>query len=43
VIEQVTRDEIRPVRHAVLRPNLPPESATYPEDAHPDIFHLACR
>ena len=43
VIELVTREEILPLRHAVLRPNLPIETAKYPEDAHPDIFHLADR
>jgi predicted N-acetyltransferase YhbS len=43
VIEQVDRDEILPVRHAVLRPNLPIETAMYAEDAHPEVFHLAGR
>jgi GNAT superfamily N-acetyltransferase len=43
VIEQVGRDEILPVRHAVLRPNLPIETAMYAEDSHPEIFHLAGR
>lgn len=42
-IEQVERDEIIAVRHSVLRPNLPVESALYPEDEHPQIFHLAAR
>jgi GNAT superfamily N-acetyltransferase len=41
MIELVTRDQILPVRHRVLRPRLPLETAKYPEDAHPDIFHLA--
>jgi GNAT superfamily N-acetyltransferase len=43
VVEQVARDEIVPVRHAVLRPNLPVETAYYPEDDGPDVFHLAER
>jgi GNAT superfamily N-acetyltransferase len=43
VIEEVTRDEIIALRHSVLRPNLPVESAYYPEDDHPEIFHLADR
>jgi predicted GNAT family N-acyltransferase len=43
MIEQVTREEILPLRHTVLRPNLPLETAKYPEDAHPEIFHLAFR
>jgi predicted N-acetyltransferase YhbS len=43
VIELVSRDEILPVRHAVLRPNLPIETAMYAEDAYPEIFHLAGR
>lgn len=43
VIELVSRDVILPVRHSVLRPDLPIESAMYPEDATPEIFHLAAR
>jgi len=43
VIEKVARAEILPIRHSVLRPTLPPEAAEYPEDDHPDIFHLAVR
>lgn len=43
MIELVTRDEILPLRHAVLRPQLPVSAATYPEDNHPEIFHLADR
>jgi predicted N-acetyltransferase YhbS len=43
VIEQVGRDDILPLRRAVLRPNLPPETAIYPEDGHAEIFHLAAR
>ena len=43
MIMHVSRDEILPLRRAVLRPNLPPETAEYPEDAGPDVFHLAMR
>jgi predicted N-acetyltransferase YhbS len=41
VIQQVTREEILPLRHRALRPTLPFAAATYPEDSHPEIFHLA--
>jgi predicted GNAT family N-acyltransferase len=43
VIELVTRDEIVMVRHEVLRPGLPVETALYPEDDIPGAFHLAAR
>jgi GNAT superfamily N-acetyltransferase len=43
VIEMVAVDEIVPLRHAVLRPRLPRTAAIYPEDALPDVFHLAER
>ncbi len=43
MIEEVTRDEIVPIRHEVLRPGLPVETAMYPEDGHPQVFHLAER
>jgi predicted GNAT family N-acyltransferase len=43
MIEEVTRDEIVPIRHEVLRAGLPVESALYPEDESPDVFHLAER
>jgi GNAT superfamily N-acetyltransferase len=43
VIIRVTRDEILPLRHAVMRPNLPVETAMYPEDDTPGVFHLAER
>jgi predicted GNAT family N-acyltransferase len=43
VIELVMREEILPLRHRVLRPNLAPEAAKYPEDSHPEIFHMATR
>ena len=32
---------IRALRHAVLRPGTPPESAVYPEDDAPTTFHIA--
>ncbi len=43
MVEQVDRAEILAVRHAVLRPNLPLETALYAEDARPGVFHLAER
>jgi predicted GNAT family N-acyltransferase len=43
MIELVTREVILPLRHKVLRPNLPADSAKYAEDSHPEIFHLADR
>ncbi|GAA2714856.1 MULTISPECIES: GNAT family N-acetyltransferase [Streptomyces] len=33
--------EIFDLRHAVLRPGLPPESAVFAEDDLPDVFHVA--
>ncbi|WP_414169286.1 GNAT family N-acetyltransferase [Streptoverticillium reticulum] len=33
--------EIFALRHAVLRPGRPPESAAFPEDADPGTFHVA--
>jgi len=41
VVKEVNRDDIVTVRHAVLRPNLPPESAAYVEDDEPGVFHIA--
>ncbi len=43
MITEATRDEILPLRHLVLRPNLPVETAMYPEDATEGIFHLSVR
>jgi predicted GNAT family N-acyltransferase len=43
VIEEVTRDEVVPLRHEVLRTGLPIETARYPEDDSPQVFHLADR
>ena len=31
------------MRHEVLRPSLPLESAMYPEDDNPEVLHLAAR
>lgn len=36
-----SRDEILGVRHAVLRPGKPLESAYFDCDVHPDTFHVA--
>jgi len=41
VISAVPRAAILALRHAVLRPNLPIETAMYPEDDHPEVLHLA--
>jgi GNAT superfamily N-acetyltransferase len=43
VVEEVTRDDIVTVRHAVLRPNLPIQTAYYEEDDRPGVFHIAER
>jgi len=43
VIEPATRDEIVPLRHAVLRTGYPVETALYPEDDRPETFHLVDR
>jgi predicted GNAT family N-acyltransferase len=43
VIELVSRDAIVAVRHEVLRPGLPVETALYPEDDNPGVFHVAVR
>lgn len=37
----VPRAEIFDLRWSVLRPGLPAETATYPEDADPGVFHMA--
>ena len=39
----MTRDDIVTVRHAVLRPNLPIQTAYYEEDDRPGVFHIAER
>jgi GNAT superfamily N-acetyltransferase len=41
VVEEVNRDDIVTVRHAVLRADQPPETAYYPEDEWPGVFHIA--
>ena len=43
VIELVSWDVVFPVRHEVLRPGRPPETARFDQDEHPDTFHLAAR
>jgi predicted GNAT family N-acyltransferase len=40
-IERVEVDVIRPLRHAVLRPNLPTAASAYEQDDDPDTVHLA--
>ncbi len=37
----VRADEILPLRHAILRPGRPLESARYAEDDDPDTLHIA--
>jgi GNAT superfamily N-acetyltransferase len=39
-IREITAREAHPLRGAVLRPGLPAASLDFPEDAHPDAFHL---
>ena len=39
VIRSITAAEARPLRHAVLRPGLPPETTLYPGDDDADSFH----
>ncbi|MFC4035572.1 GNAT family N-acetyltransferase [Streptomyces polygonati] len=34
-------EEIFALRWAVLRTGMPRETAVYPEDSHPDVFHIA--
>ncbi len=40
-IRLVTAAETRPLRHKVLRPNQPISMCEYPDDEHPNSFHLA--
>lgn len=42
-IELADRAEIFDLRRSVLRPHLPPEASVYPEEGHPQTFHLAAR
>mgnify|MGYP003407697792 CR=1 FL=1 len=42
-IELVDRDVIFDLRRAVLRPGLPAQASVYPEEDHPEVFHLAAR
>ena len=39
-IRNLPVERIRPLRHAVLRPGLPPETAVYPGDDDPLALHL---
>lgn len=43
VVELVELEVILPLRHAVLRPGRPFESAINPEDGHPQALHFAVR
>ena len=40
VLRRVRLDEILALRHAVLRPGLPLESAAFDGDGAPDTFHF---
>jgi predicted GNAT family N-acyltransferase len=40
VVRRATRDEILPLRHAVLRPGLPAEEAWFDGDDEPSTFHI---
>jgi GNAT superfamily N-acetyltransferase len=42
-IELADRAKIFDLRRSVLRPHLPPAASEYPEEGHPDTFHLAAR
>ena len=42
-IELADRAEIFDLRRSVLRPHLSPAASEYPEEDHPDTFHLAAR
>lgn len=39
-IRRIRAEQTRPLRHAVLRPNQPPEKLVYPADDTPDTLHL---
>ena len=41
-ISLVKAEEVRPLRHLVLRPNLPVETTRYDLDNHKETIHLAC-
>tara|TARA_B110000116_G_scaffold265952_1_gene275945 strand:+ start:3985 stop:4422 length:438 start_codon:yes stop_codon:yes gene_type:complete len=41
-ISLVKAEEVRPLRHLVLRPNLPVETTHYELDHHKETIHLAC-
>jgi predicted GNAT family N-acyltransferase len=40
-IEPVTAEQVRPLRHAVLRPHQSPEELVYPGDDAPRTLHVA--
>ena len=42
-IDIVPREVIFGLRWSMLRPGLPSESAVYPEDDNPEVFHVAAR
>ncbi len=39
-VRQITAEETRPLRHAVLRPHQSPDELVYPGDDAPDTLHL---
>ena len=41
-IQKVTAEEIRPLRHDVLRKGKPFSTTKYNKDNHKETFHLAC-
>lgn len=43
VVARVAAEAIRPLRHAVLRPGLPADSACFPGDEATGTIHLAAR
>lgn len=42
-IEAVSAEDVRPLRHAVLRPGQPAESAIFAGDESPGTLHVAAR
>jgi len=42
-IEKVSPDVVRPLRHKVLRPNLPFEASCLPSDSDPGAIHFALK
>lgn len=39
-VRRISAEQTQPLRHAVLRPNQPPEKLVYPADEAPDTRHL---